>query len=126
MYSLYVGAAYQIHWIGLCVSIVLVTLSIVMGATLALRYAIDYYKEIAGEVIVIVIMILNVMGKSIIQHLFSFVRKRTNLLRSRLRFRLRCHANGHHPRPSKILLSGCFARSNDVLKSNLSPTCIVL
>ncbi|CAI6100766.1 unnamed protein product [Clonostachys chloroleuca] len=32
-----------------------------MGATLALRYAIDYYKEIAGEVIVIVIMILNVM-----------------------------------------------------------------
>ncbi|KAK7222561.1 hypothetical protein V2G26_010564 [Clonostachys chloroleuca] len=33
-----------------------------MGATLALRYAIDYYKEIAGEVIVIVIMILNVMG----------------------------------------------------------------
>ncbi|CAH0058118.1 unnamed protein product [Clonostachys solani] len=52
-----VGAANEIHWIGLCVGIVLVTLSIVMGATLALSYTINCYKELAGEVIITVILI---------------------------------------------------------------------
>lgn len=59
-----VGAAHEIHWVGLCFGIGIITLSIVMGSTLSLSYCIDCYKEIAGEALVSVILIRNVMGKS--------------------------------------------------------------
>lgn len=58
-----VGAAHQIHWAGLCVGVAIVTAAIVMGATLALSYAVDCYKEIAGEAVITVILIRNIIGK---------------------------------------------------------------
>lgn len=58
-----VGAAHEIHWVGLCFGIGLVTLAIVMGSTLALSYTIDCYKEIAGVALITVIIIRNCMGK---------------------------------------------------------------
>lgn len=57
-----VGAAHQIHWVGLCFGLGIITLSIVMGSTLALSYVVDCYKEIAGEALVTVILIRNLIG----------------------------------------------------------------
>lgn len=47
----------------LCVGVAIVTAGIVMGATLALSYAVDCYKEIAGEAVITVILIRNIIGK---------------------------------------------------------------
>lgn len=58
-----VGAAHGIHWIGLCFGIVIITTGIVMGSTLALSYCIDCYKEVAGEALISVVIIRNVIGK---------------------------------------------------------------
>ncbi|OIW30445.1 MFS general substrate transporter [Coniochaeta ligniaria NRRL 30616] len=57
-----VGGAHHIHWVGVCFGIIMVTTGIVMGATLALSYAVDCYKEIAGEAIITVIIIRNIIG----------------------------------------------------------------
>lgn len=57
-----VGAAYEIHWVGLCFGLGITTLGIVMGSTLALSYCVDCYQEVAGEAIVTVIIIRNCIG----------------------------------------------------------------
>ena len=68
-----VGAAHHVHWVGVCFGMDLLTLSIVMGSTLALSYDIDCYKEVARESLISVIIIRNCMGEYLPGETSSFV-----------------------------------------------------
>lgn len=59
-----VGASYQIHWVGIVFGLGLIGITLPMGANLAFTYILDTYKEVAGEGLVSVILIRNMMGKS--------------------------------------------------------------
>ncbi|OAL39773.1 hypothetical protein AYO20_01170 [Fonsecaea nubica] len=53
------GAAYEVHWFGLVFATFLLGFSISVGASLAITYCIDSYKEIGSEAIVTVMLIRN-------------------------------------------------------------------
>ncbi|EXJ83491.1 hypothetical protein A1O1_07114 [Capronia coronata CBS 617.96] len=57
-----VGAAHQIHFMGLIIGLGMTSFGIVSGGSTALAYDVDCFKEIAGETVVLVIVIRNTMG----------------------------------------------------------------
>ena len=57
-----VGAAREVHFMGLMVGIFFVSFGVVTGGSCALAYAVDCFKEIAGESLVTVIIIRNTLG----------------------------------------------------------------
>lgn len=57
-----VGAERQIHYMGLIVGVGMVEFAVVTGGSTALAYNIDCFKEIAGESLVLVIVIRNTLG----------------------------------------------------------------
>lgn len=57
-----VGAAREIHFMGLMVGIFFVSFGVVTGGSCALAYAVDCFKEISGESLVTVIIIRNTVG----------------------------------------------------------------
>ncbi|KAL4963617.1 major facilitator superfamily domain-containing protein [Aspergillus stella-maris] len=57
-----IGAAQQIHWLGLVFGIGFIAATLPMGSLVALNYVIDSYKEAASEAIVAVILVRNTMG----------------------------------------------------------------
>jgi hypothetical protein len=60
-----VGAAHEIHWFGLVFAMGIIATTITIGVQLSVSYAIDSYKEIAGEALVTVILIRNTMSFAI-------------------------------------------------------------
>ncbi|TXT04818.1 hypothetical protein VHUM_04086 [Vanrija humicola] len=57
-----VGAAKQIHWIGLVIGGSMVAFTSANGCTIALNYVLDSYKDLGGEVILSVILVRNTMS----------------------------------------------------------------
>ncbi|KIW73386.1 hypothetical protein PV04_01513 [Phialophora macrospora] len=57
-----VGAAHRVHWMGLMFGLAMFQFGIVVGATTSLAYNVDCFKEIAGETLILVIVIRNTMG----------------------------------------------------------------
>ncbi|RFU24082.1 hypothetical protein B7463_g12253, partial [Scytalidium lignicola] len=57
-----VGAAHQIHWIGLMFGIGMLTFSVVCGGATALSYNVDCFKDLAGETLIAVIIVRNTLG----------------------------------------------------------------
>jgi MFS family permease len=57
-----VGAANGIHFMGLIFGVGMVEFGVVAGASTSLAYDIDCFKEIAGETLILVIVIRNTMG----------------------------------------------------------------
>lgn len=57
-----VGAAHQIHWFGLILSMDLTATTNCLGTQLSVLYAIDSYKELSSEALVTVILIRNTMS----------------------------------------------------------------
>ncbi|KAL3472556.1 major facilitator superfamily domain-containing protein [Aspergillus californicus] len=78
-----VGASYGIHWAGVVIGLALIAVTLPMGSTLAYTYILDSYREMAGEGIVAVILVRNMMGK------FSSVPSNDRINWSRLRLRIR-------------------------------------
>lgn len=61
-----VGASYEIHWFGVVFGLGLIGVTLPMGANLAFTYLLDSYKEVAGEGLVSIILVRNLMGMSLI------------------------------------------------------------
>jgi MFS family permease len=59
-----VGAAHNVHWVGLAFGLGLFCATLPMGSSVAYNYIIDSYKEVAGEGLVSVILVRNTIGKS--------------------------------------------------------------
>lgn len=57
-----VGASRQLHYMGLIIGIGLTTFGVVCGGAISLAYAVDCFKEMAGESLVTVIIIRNTIG----------------------------------------------------------------
>ncbi|KEF51345.1 uncharacterized protein A1O9_12695 [Exophiala aquamarina CBS 119918] len=57
-----VGAAHQVHFIGLMFALLFLNFGMVVGATTALAYNVDCFKDIAGETLILVMIIRNTMG----------------------------------------------------------------
>ncbi|KIX95713.1 uncharacterized protein Z520_08420 [Fonsecaea multimorphosa CBS 102226] len=57
-----VGAAHQIQFMGLIIGLGMTSFGIVSGGSTSLAYDVDCFKEIAGETVVLVIVIRNTMG----------------------------------------------------------------
>ncbi|OAL33528.1 hypothetical protein AYO20_07214 [Fonsecaea nubica] len=57
-----VGAAHNIHWVGLAFGLGIFCATLPMGSSVAYNYVIDSYKEVAGEGMVSVILIRNTIG----------------------------------------------------------------
>jgi MFS family permease len=57
-----VGASQGIHFMGLMVGMVMVSFAIVSGSAAAIAYDVDCFKEIAGESLILVMVIRNTMG----------------------------------------------------------------
>ncbi|OTB13406.1 hypothetical protein K445DRAFT_377685 [Daldinia sp. EC12] len=60
-----VGAAHQIHWIGLIVAMCITAFANTMGITLSVSYLIDTYRDISGDALTTCILIRNTMGFAI-------------------------------------------------------------
>lgn len=58
-----IGAARDMHWIGLAFGLGLFCAALPMGSNVAYNYVIDSYKEVAGEGLVTVVLIRNTIGK---------------------------------------------------------------
>ena len=59
-----VGAAHNIHWVGLAFGLGIFCATLPMGSSVAYNYIIDSYKEVAGEGLVSVVLIRNTIGMS--------------------------------------------------------------
>lgn len=57
-----VGAYHEIHWFGLMVGMAMLGVTNAIGATAAINYAVDSYKDLSGEGIVTVILVRNTMS----------------------------------------------------------------
>ncbi|KAK2809218.1 hypothetical protein FQN50_004054 [Emmonsiellopsis sp. PD_5] len=57
-----VGAAYGIHWIGLMFGMGIIAFGFMGGATFAISYAVDSFKELCGQSMVSVIIVRNTLG----------------------------------------------------------------
>ncbi|KAF2684045.1 MFS transporter [Lentithecium fluviatile CBS 122367] len=57
-----VGAARDVHWFGAIFGLGLLAFSVICGASITLSYAVDSFKEIAGEAMTSVIIIRNTLG----------------------------------------------------------------
>ncbi|KAK5263776.1 hypothetical protein LTR99_010879 [Exophiala xenobiotica] len=57
-----VGAAHHTHFMGLIIGLGMTSFGIVSGGSTSLAYDVDCFKEIAGESVVLVIVIRNTMG----------------------------------------------------------------
>ena len=57
-----VGAAHDIHWVGLAFGMGIIGFTNTMGLQLSVSYCIDSYRELSGEAIVTVILIRNTMS----------------------------------------------------------------
>lgn len=57
-----VGASHDLHFMGLIFGIGFTTFGVVCGGAISLSYAVDCFKEIAGESLVTVILIRNSLG----------------------------------------------------------------
>lgn len=58
-----IGAAHHIHWSGIAVGLLLISVTLPIGSALAFNYILDSYKEVAGEGLVSSILIRNMMGE---------------------------------------------------------------
>ena len=63
-----IGAAHNIHWVGLAFGLGLFCATLPMGSSIAYNYIIDSYKEVAGEGLVSVILLRNTIGKFFHSH----------------------------------------------------------
>ena len=68
-----VGASYKIHWFGVVFGLGLIGVTLPMGANLAFTYLLDSYKEVAGEGLVSIILVRNMMGTSLLFSYFCFL-----------------------------------------------------
>lgn len=59
-----VGAAHDIHWVGLAFGLGIFCATLPMGSSVAYNYIIDSYREVAGEGMVSVVLLRNTIGKS--------------------------------------------------------------
>lgn len=57
-----IGAANHIHWAGIAIGLLLISITLPIGSALAFNYILDSYKEVAGEGLVSSILIRNLMG----------------------------------------------------------------
>ena len=57
-----VGGSHGVHFMGLIFGVGFVTFGVVCGGAIALAYAVDCFKEVAGESMVTVIIIRNTLG----------------------------------------------------------------
>lgn len=57
-----VGAAHQIHFMAIIIGLGMTSFGIVSGGSTALAYDVDCFKEIAGESVVLVIVIRNTVS----------------------------------------------------------------
>ena len=60
-----VGAAHDVAWFGLVFAMGVVAVSNAIGIQLSVSYAIDSYKDLAGEALITVILIRNTMSFAI-------------------------------------------------------------
>jgi MFS family permease len=58
-----VGAAHNIHWVGVAFGLALISCCMPMGSSVAFNYIIDSYGEVAGEGLVTAILFRNTIGK---------------------------------------------------------------
>lgn len=56
------GAAHHVHFMGLMIGMAMVSFAIVSGSSAAIGYCVDCFKDIAGETLILVIIIRNTMG----------------------------------------------------------------
>lgn len=57
-----VGAAHSVHFMGPVIGVAMVEVAVVTGASAALSYGVDCFKEMAGESLIPFIVIRNTMG----------------------------------------------------------------
>lgn len=57
-----VGAANNVHWVGLIIGLGILVFSVVTGGSIALAYNVDCFKDISGESTTAVIIVRNTMG----------------------------------------------------------------
>lgn len=57
-----VGAAYEVHWVGLEFGMGMLAFGCITGGSIAISYCVDCFKEISGESMVSVILVRNTMG----------------------------------------------------------------
>ncbi|KAL2426050.1 putative MFS-type transporter [Exophiala dermatitidis] len=57
-----VGAAHNVHWIGLVFGLGMLTFGCVTGGSIAVSYNVDCFKEIAGETTVSIMLVRNTIG----------------------------------------------------------------
>ncbi|KAL1896363.1 hypothetical protein Sste5346_004748 [Sporothrix stenoceras] len=57
-----VGAAHSVHFMGPVIGVAMVEVAVVTGASAALSYGVDCFKEMAGESLILIIVIRNSMG----------------------------------------------------------------
>ena len=60
-----VGAANHIHWFGCVFAMGVIALCNAIGLSLSVSYAVDSYRDLAGEVIMTVILVRNTMSFAI-------------------------------------------------------------
>lgn len=57
-----VGAANGLHFMGLVIGVAMVEIAVVTGASVSISYDVDCFKEIAGETLILVMVIRNTLG----------------------------------------------------------------
>lgn len=57
-----VGAANGLHFMGLIIGVAMVEIAVVTGASVSIAYDVDCFKEIAGETLILVMVIRNTLG----------------------------------------------------------------
>lgn len=57
-----VGAANDVHWVGLIIGLGILVFSVVTGGSIALAYNVDCFKDISGDSTTSVIIVRNTMG----------------------------------------------------------------
>jgi hypothetical protein len=60
-----VGAYHDVHWIGLLFGMGMLGVTNAIGATAAINYCVDSYKDLSGEAMITVVLIRNSMGFAI-------------------------------------------------------------
>lgn len=57
-----VGVQYYVYWVVLVVGFGILIVSVVVGGLVVFLYNIDCYKDILGDIIIVVILVCNLMG----------------------------------------------------------------
>lgn len=67
-----VGASKGVHWFGLVFGGGMSACSSAIGAALTINYAIDSYKDLAGEVLISVMLVRNTLSFAVVSDYFPY------------------------------------------------------